>query len=146
MPLQVSTHITGAQLGQSPGPASPWQKEGLRDLANCLADAVGGPCSPAGRGGRSMIGTSTHRQGTEQTPYKGGACSREGRPEEEGPVPLTWLSCFIRTHGLSWSSELAGTYADLTKSLGTHTVAFVLSTSAMIFTKMFVSLGTIRPF
>lgn len=55
-------------VGVKPWPSQPWQEEGLRDLANCLADAVGGPCSPAGRGGRGMIGISTHRQGTEQTP------------------------------------------------------------------------------
>lgn len=90
-------------------------------------------------GGRGMIDISTHRLGTEPTLHK-----------REVPAPKTRgkssLLCFIRTYDLFRSSEVTGTSANLTESLGTHTVPFVLSTLVMIFAKMFVSLGTIRSF
>lgn len=60
-----------------------------------------------------MIDISTHRLGTEPTLHK-----------REVPAPKTRgkgsLSCFIRTYDLFRSSELTGTSANLTESLGTH--------------------------
>lgn len=56
----------------------------LATLANCLADAAGGPCSPAGMGGRAMIDIPPTGKGLNQL-HKGEAPAPKTRRRRPGP-------------------------------------------------------------